>query len=281
MFTFGELELDGLLAPTGYNTERSANYVEHSQIMNTNHLQFMGMNLEVINIDIKLHESYCVPDDIWNKLNLVLEKGEAHPLMTDNGVLLGRFVITNIGLTTLERSPSGTILYADVSLSFKEARNFEDKPMSRSQAFAIAGEDVTELRIFYNTPITDASIVLNDLQAVNGAAETTNILVEEVAANPQTAAVKYAKVTEQINLMQNKLSEINAKVNDTRSNIYTVATGIRNNLSVLDNAVLTLKNAINTGTVSIINEANFNLQYTAGIFSRFSSPLAIFSQLRR
>lgn len=109
-----------LIMPTGMDNSRTYSYAEHQVIEGKPLLQYIGDGLEAFNIQIRFHFSFCTPDVELKRLRDEAAKHQALPLLFANGSYKGRYVISDISVTTELTADDGTLMSADIKITLKE-----------------------------------------------------------------------------------------------------------------------------------------------------------------
>lgn len=117
--TLGSIQF-ALLPITGLDERHSYDYAEHKVIEGKPLLQFIGDNLDELNIGIRFHFTFCDVETQFNALKAEADKHQALPFFFNNGKQLGRFVITELGTTTVITADNGRPLCIEARLSLKE-----------------------------------------------------------------------------------------------------------------------------------------------------------------
>lgn len=116
----GDFEFAGLKGFSAYSRTGSALYAEHQILEGKPRLQKIGNSLDEIGISIRLHVSFCKPDEELNILKSFRDEGEVLVLQYGNGKIVGSFVILSIEETVEEADAEGNIFSYLVSFNLKE-----------------------------------------------------------------------------------------------------------------------------------------------------------------
>lgn len=116
----GDFEFAGLKGFSAYSRTGAALYAEHQLLEGKARLQKTGTALDEINISIRLHVSFCKPDEELNILKSYRDEGEVLVLQYGNGKIVGSFVIVSIEETVEEADAEGNIFSYLVSFNLKE-----------------------------------------------------------------------------------------------------------------------------------------------------------------
>lgn len=109
-----------LIMPTGMDSSQTYNYAEHQVIEGKPRLQYIGDGLDLFNIQIRFHFSFCAPGAELKRLRDEAGKHLAMPLVFANGTYKGRYVIEKIDVTAEQTADDGSLMSADIKLTLKE-----------------------------------------------------------------------------------------------------------------------------------------------------------------
>ena len=96
------------------------NYAQHERINQKPLLQFLGENLNAIDIKLNFHSSFSNPKEELDKLKNVATLGTPLQFIKGNGDYVGVFVISSIESSTEQTSSEGDILSIQVELKLLE-----------------------------------------------------------------------------------------------------------------------------------------------------------------
>lgn len=280
MYKLGSITFEGLKGFTSLDSTIEANYVQHALIDNKPRLQRVGTNLEEINAAIRLHTSFCVPENELAKLYEMLEKSDTQPLTNGAGDYFGKFVLTSIQLTTTKTYANGRILECEAAIRLLEALNPNDAIANRSEAFAIGTGIDAERQFEISTEFGDAGIATDLLEEFATESEAVNTLVTNAVVNVDTAASNLGAASRRLAGVGVALDKLDTLVNNTQSRIYDAAAQVRSNMSVAQGALSVLKDACDTVDVVAVDAANDTYQNTVRQFRRYSSPIAVLRAIR-
>ena len=116
----GDFEFAGLKGFSAFSRSGSALYAEHQLLEGKPRLQKTGNSLNEISISIRLHVSFCKPDEELNVLKTFRDEGEVLVLQYGNGQIVGSFVILSIEDTVEEADAEGNIFSYLVNFNLKE-----------------------------------------------------------------------------------------------------------------------------------------------------------------
>lgn len=280
MYVFGPLDFSSGIIVTSQTTEVAANYAEHALMLNKPRLQRMGTELEILTMDIMLHYSRVDVNAVITQIREIIEKAETHSLVCLTGQVLGRFVLKSASTNSRMNGPNGTLMSAELSLSFLESLNPGDEIIKTSDTYALASSFKGELFKAIEVPYAPAAETTQLVAAVNSETVVVDSIITQVEANPQQAGVKLKQADKKLTSIRGQLNRINSLINDTGSSIYAAAARLRNHIGTVDVAVNTLKNAIATGDGILIKNANSTFKASVKTMQRYSSPITILQALR-
>lgn len=116
----GDIKFELITYFNGLNETVSYNYAQHERIENKPILQFMGKNLLEEDIKLNFHRNFCIPEDEIKKLTDVADNASPLKFIKGNGEYVGVFVIQEIGKTTEQAAPDGTLMSVQVDVRLKE-----------------------------------------------------------------------------------------------------------------------------------------------------------------
>ena len=116
----GDIKFELITYFNGLNETVSYNYVQHDRIGNKPVLQFLGKNLQEESIKLNFHRNFCVPEEEIKKLKDVADAATPLKFLKGNGEYVGVFVIEEIGQTTEQAAPEGTLMSVQVDVRLKE-----------------------------------------------------------------------------------------------------------------------------------------------------------------
>jgi phage protein U len=125
----GPILFQAVGSPESLESSRGWNYAEHKTVESTPLLQWIGDELEMINLEILLHVQYSQPFTDRAALIAAAEAHQAMPLVFGNGTHRGWFVITKIAETAHQLADDGSPIAITLKLELKQwAQNVEIDP---------------------------------------------------------------------------------------------------------------------------------------------------------
>lgn len=116
----GTIQFELITYFNGIQESSSYNYAQHERINQKPLLQFLGENLNAIDIKLNFHLSFCNPKEELDKLKNVATLGTPLQFIKGNGDYVGVFVISSIESSTEQTSSEGDILSIQVELKLLE-----------------------------------------------------------------------------------------------------------------------------------------------------------------
>lgn len=116
----GDIGFGKLASPTGFDAKLAISYSEHQVIEGKPLLQYTGDGLGEIGLNFLFHADFCQPQQVWDDLVTLATSHKAFSLSQGNGLVLGKFVITDISRTTTYAAEDGTLYAFECKLSLKE-----------------------------------------------------------------------------------------------------------------------------------------------------------------
>lgn len=220
----GTIKFEQLFGPSSDIRRFGKKFAVHPKINGRDKLQSTGIELQEIELGIKLHVSFCNPTEVIENIIKLSNDGTVLKYITGSGDVIGNFVITN-GVNTLKKSfKDGTILSCELNLSLKEYYIKEKvktaKEKARLSAFAI---NVKQPRPINFEPNIEENITLAGMQDVQAMEASTSIATQMMMAVKDVvdfAEEASGRVTEAmdkgeaaISKLQNRISESQALAN--------------------------------------------------------------------
>lgn len=116
----GDVKFDILPYINDMDETISSNYAEHKTIKGKPVLQYLGEQLDEINISIKLHAAYSNPVAEKEKLKTAMLKHMSLPFVYGNGDYRGDFVISEMRQAAIQNDNTGNIIALNIDLKLKE-----------------------------------------------------------------------------------------------------------------------------------------------------------------
>jgi phage protein U len=116
----GNIKFDLITYFNGFDDVQKHNFAEHQTIENKPKLQFIGDELDELNIKLNFHSSFCTPEDEIKKLKDTAKKHQELAFILGNGKYVGRFVIIEITSTTQQSDKLGNLISIESEIKLKE-----------------------------------------------------------------------------------------------------------------------------------------------------------------
>lgn len=108
-------------------------FAEHQTIESKPKLQFIGDELEELNIRLNFHSMFCTPEYEIKRLKDTAKKHEGLPFILGNGKYVGRYVILEISSTTQQSDRFGNIISIESEIKLKEWNESSLKVIKKTQ----------------------------------------------------------------------------------------------------------------------------------------------------
>lgn len=116
----GSIKFDLITYFNGLDDVQKHNFAEHQTIESKSKLQFIGDELDELNIKLNFHSSFCTPEDEIKKLKDISKKHEELAFILGNGKYLGKYVIEEIASTTQQSDKFGNLISIEAQIKLKE-----------------------------------------------------------------------------------------------------------------------------------------------------------------
>lgn len=116
----GDIEFELITYWDGFEATFGTDYAEHPRIEGKPGLQFIGDQLDEIQISLVFHQHYCVPDAELARLKKAQKAHQALALVFGNGDYRGWFVITSVTATSEQTDSTGSVLALNASVTLRE-----------------------------------------------------------------------------------------------------------------------------------------------------------------
>lgn len=127
----GDIKFSGQLGPRSETSSVEASLAEHALIDGKPRLQRTGTNLELIELSINFHASFCNPDAEYLRLRDYLDTGKVLPYIGGDGTVYGDFVIKSLNKSIQQKFLDGTTWQMSVDaelIEFVSSSTAEPKP---------------------------------------------------------------------------------------------------------------------------------------------------------
>ncbi|WP_153799077.1 phage tail protein [Foetidibacter luteolus] len=229
----GNIRFENLKGFTEYSKAGSSTYAEHQLLDGKPRLQLTGHGLEEITIAMRLHASFCNPENELEAIRNFRLNGEILPLLFGNGRLVGNFVIVSMTETTEDADAQGNVFSYIVNCSLREYvtndKLQQEQAQSRRRAASVG--DIRPVSVIKTNPPTGAAIVSSLVSRTeNSAAAINNTMIERGGIeNP----VNRNKVLSNLKLIAEKVNDLTNLTGEATSPAFG-----DNSLQVAANRVL-------------------------------------------
>jgi phage protein U len=138
----GDIQFQLVAYWSGYQTEQAAEYVEHPLVGRKPRLQFVGLKLDTVKIDIKLHYLVCDPEAELAKMRAALASRSALRLVMGDGRYEGMFVVESLTVTQIKTNHHGRHLVFDAVMGLKESPAYNPLQAKRAAAIDQAAQNI-------------------------------------------------------------------------------------------------------------------------------------------
>jgi phage protein U len=116
----GDVQFELITYFDGLDGKFGADYAEHARIEGKPRLQWMGDKLDEWSLTLKFHQAYCDPEVELVKLRTAMDGHVALPFVLASGDYKGKFVITDISITSEQTDTRGVLVAVGVALTLRE-----------------------------------------------------------------------------------------------------------------------------------------------------------------
>lgn len=116
----GSIKFDLITYFNGLDDVQKHNFAEHQTIESKPKLQFIGDELDELNIKLNFHSSFCTPENEIKKLKDTAKKHQELTFILGNGKYVGNFVIEEISSTTQQSDKIGNLISIEAEIKLKE-----------------------------------------------------------------------------------------------------------------------------------------------------------------
>lgn len=116
----GNIKFDLITYFNGLDDSQKHNFAEHQTIESKPKLQFIGDELDELNIKLNFHSSFCTPEEEIKKLKTIAKKHEELAFILGNGKYVGKYVIQEITSTTQQSDKFGNLISIESEIKLKE-----------------------------------------------------------------------------------------------------------------------------------------------------------------
>ena len=124
----GDIKFELITYFDGLDASKKIDYAEHATIEGKPKLQYIGENLEEINLKLSFHTDFCNPQEELKKLKDAASKYEPLAFIFGNGAYKGKYVIEEITDTVIHTFQDATYINIEAQVKLKEW--IEDKAIT-------------------------------------------------------------------------------------------------------------------------------------------------------
>lgn len=248
----GDIIFSGPLGPSSQEIGTSVNFAQHALIDGKPRLQRVGSNLDELKLSMRLHVSFCTPEDELQKLYAYRDSSEELLYITGTGSLIGYFVIRAVNRNDVQQAPNGKIIevMVDVELveSFVPDRPAASIEAAKNSGFAIDTND-PQIAPAYIEPITPTAVISKNLGETSALNTGMDTALKTAQSTPTQIQNKLKDVVGQAKDMKSALQDTITMVSQTTGDIAAKLSQLS---AQCDNAiefVETLETAANTGSL--------------------------------
>jgi len=120
----------------GLDDSKKFIFAEHQTIEGKPKLQFVGDELDELNLRLNFHSMFCTPEYEIKKLKDIAKKHEELSFILGNGKYIGKFVILEISSTTQQCDRFGNLISIEAEIKLKEwiEKNAKVKKKKKKQS---------------------------------------------------------------------------------------------------------------------------------------------------
>lgn len=255
----GNIKFEGLLGFSSLSDTIEATYAQHELIGRKPRLQRTGNTLREFTGAIKLHSSFCIPEEQYGKLEFARQTGESLPFIYGNGNYQGDFVIKSISRVPEQTDPNGNVISMTCNIVLTETDSvgviIKRIEQDKADAFArssngplSAGSDVKNV----NNPAL--SVMNENKGAQQGAAkvgDATDAVKNVVDSTPDPGETLIPKAQAFLDASPTYTAKINKQLNNITKTLDGLTTLIGAN-PVISSVSPTLSAAVTDAKALLI-----------------------------
>lgn len=210
--TFGPITFQGLLTPDSIRYTEAAKYGDVALATGRPRLQHVGDELTEVGFTMHLHRQFVDVPTVVGQLRQAKEAAIILPLTDGAGQLLGRYVITQLGINEIQWAPDGALIEAMVDVT---AREFYDPNANETAqqgaedaAFANDRRKVVPVRPVAALPGRPSTITSASARDAQSRAVAAQAQIKRAQADTTTAASRLRKAKEQIEAAQASVEKV-------------------------------------------------------------------------
>lgn len=115
----GDLQVELLGGVKGIKFKESNHYVEHPRIDKHPQLQWLGKELEAIDLSFRIHSGHADPEVELGKLRKALKEKEPKSFTFGSGIYNGDYVIVDLSTTINKTNAEGRLVFIECEATIK------------------------------------------------------------------------------------------------------------------------------------------------------------------
>lgn len=283
----GDIQFEKLFGPSTELRSFGKKFAIHPKINGRDRLQSTGIELEDIELTIKLHVQFCNPQEVIDKIKNYTQDGKVLKYILGTGDVIGNYVIVS-GKTNLKKQfKDGTLLSAELDLSLKEyyikekVKSAAEK--ARASAFAI---NVAQPRPINFTPNIEENLSLaamQDVQEMNSSVSVATQMMSSVRDVVDFSETASGRVTEAMDKGQVAVAKLQNRISESQA-LADIVTQLPTRLDNLNTSYQNLLNLMpispTPSGLADFYQATVETQNAMSFVNYASSPLAAIAGYR-
>lgn len=131
----GDVEIELINAPKSFAFKESNNYTEHDRIEGKPTLQWVGEDLDTLDLAFRFHANWCDPDAQLQQLRRLKDGRSPFPLTLGTGTFSGYWVIDDLSVNMPLTDERGNTIQLDVTVKLTEAERSKASPAKKLAPF--------------------------------------------------------------------------------------------------------------------------------------------------
>lgn len=116
----GNTTFEGLYGPDVFTRTFAPKFADINLASGKPITQFIGSDLDVIRLSMRLSNVWCDPDTEIASLKASADAGTPVPLLMGNGSFMGNYTLRNVSIDVQQSKPDGTTIWANLSVELTE-----------------------------------------------------------------------------------------------------------------------------------------------------------------
>lgn len=241
----GDIQFEKLFGPSTELRSFGKKFAIHPKINGRDRLQATGIELEDIDLLIRLNANFCDPTETIKKIKKYSEDGKILKYITGAGDVIGNFVIVTGKVNLKKYFRDGTIYSAELDVSLKEYyikdRVKTASEQARIKAFAL---NVSQPRPINFTPNLEDNLSLagmQDVQEMNSSVSVATQMMDAVRDAVDFAEYASDIVTQAMDKGQVAVAKLQNRISESQA-LADIVTQLPSRLNDLDTAYQNLLN---------------------------------------